>query len=53
MPKRTIWEVFLLAVGVSYVGVVLCGNVQSRGFEVAFLALAAQVLASGHRKKDR
>ena len=52
MRKRAIWELFLLAAGTLYMGVVLCDNVQCSSFAVVFVALAGQVLVTGRREKD-
>ena len=52
MPKRLIWELFLLAAGILYVAVVLCDNVECRSFAVAYVAVAALQLVHGHRERS-
>jgi hypothetical protein len=52
MPKRAIWELFLLMAGLVYVVMALCDiNVESLAFVAAFVALAAQELVHAHREK--
>ncbi len=51
MPKRLMWELFLLAAGFLYMAVVLCDNVECRSFAIAYVALAAQELVHGRLKK--
>jgi hypothetical protein len=52
MPKKLIWELFLLVAGVLYVAVVLCDNVECRSFAVAYVVLAALQLVQGHRERS-
>ena len=52
MPRRTIWEAFLLAAGLGYVAMVLCGNVECRSFAVAYVVLAAEELVHVRREKN-
>jgi hypothetical protein len=51
MPKRRIWELFLLVAGFLYVLVVLCGNVECLSFAAAYVALATEDLVYVHREK--
>ena len=52
MPKRVIWELFLLTAGLLYVVMVLCDNVECLSFAVAYVALATEQLVHVHRAKD-
>jgi hypothetical protein len=52
MPKRLIWELFLLVAGLLYVVMVLCDNVECLSFAVVFVALAAQELVHARRERD-
>jgi hypothetical protein len=52
MPKRMIWELFLLVAGFLYLVILLFGNVECRSFAVVFVALAAEELVHAHREKD-